>query len=82
MTRPWNFGEASGRLERCAKRLDDHWNHAKSAWNDGVSREFEESLIAHCAPEIRWAVGAIRELADTFEHARRDCRDRDESCGD
>ena len=49
------------------------WEVAKQSWDDPVSREMEQKVLAPLEPKVRAAVVAMEKMAETLAKARREC---------
>lgn len=65
--------EARGSLEKAMKELMLKWTHAKTAWDDPMSRAFEEKFLAHLQFDMRSATGAMDQMAVILQQAYHDC---------
>ncbi len=63
------------RLKRTAKMLKDGWGEASEFWNDGSSRQFEESFLKAVGPTLQQVVGALYGLAEVLEEAEKECEE-------
>ena len=64
-----------GRLQKETKRLRDHWEQAKTDWQDKAAKEFEEKYLAPLIPTLQHSLAAVYELAEVIEEAERQCGD-------
>ena len=55
------------------KDLQVKWEMTKSDWNDPMSRELEKSCMEPLERRIRSAVGAMEQMGEVLEKARREC---------
>jgi len=67
--------EARGMLEKSMKELMLKWADTKWAWDDAMSKAFEERFLAHLQLDMRNAVGAMDQMAALLQQAYHDCGD-------
>jgi hypothetical protein len=65
--------EARGSLDKGLKELLSAWAHTRSAWDDPMSRAFEEKFLRHLQLDLRNAVGAMDQMAVLLQQAYHDC---------
>ena len=66
-----------GRLQRASAKLKEHWQDAKSHWNDRASQEFEKHHLQPLPAQLILAVAAIHKLADVLQQAVQELEDRE-----
>jgi hypothetical protein len=64
------------RLQKAARRMSQRWAETKEAWDDPVSREFEEKVVWSILPQVKLSIAAIHEMSEILDGARRECEDR------
>ncbi|HEY6565065.1 MAG TPA: hypothetical protein VIY86_11245 [Pirellulaceae bacterium] len=64
-----------GRLQRESKKLQEQWIETKADWNDATCREFEQTYLEPLLPNLRLALAAAYEFAETIHEAEVACRD-------
>ena len=65
--------EARGMLEKSMKELALKWAETRHAWDDPMSRAFEEKYLANLQIDMRNAVGAMDHMAGLLQQAYHDC---------
>ena len=65
--------EARGMLEKSMKELAQKWAETRHAWDDPMSRAFEEKYLATLQIDMRNAVGAMDHMAGLLQQAYHDC---------
>ena len=68
---------ASRILHDAERTLFAHWRRVNEAWNDEAANRFYEEFLADLPAALRAATGAMNELAEAMQRARREC-ERDE----
>ena len=70
-----DFQTGAGRLQRDTKKLKDKWLDTKTHWQDKTSAEFEQKYLAPLLPNLKLALGAVYELAETVDEAQQELGD-------
>lgn len=65
--------EARGMLEKSMKELALKWTETRHAWDDPMSRAFEEKYLQNLQIDMRNAVGAMDHMAGLLQQAYHDC---------
>lgn len=58
-------------LESAERALHQRWEHAKSLWNDPVSRGFETDYFIPIQSQMQATFKEMQQLAQTIDAARR-----------
>lgn len=64
---------AGTQLTKAAKQLEERWREAQMAWDDPVSRRFEEQYLQPLYADLKTALSAMGQMAALLERIRRDC---------
>jgi hypothetical protein len=56
------------------KDLMVKWDQTTDEWNDPVSREIETRYLEPLDRSVRNAMGAMEQMAQLLERAKRECR--------
>lgn len=68
-----NLASAAGSLRSALTNLRVQWDHARQSWNDGVSRNFEETHLAPLEAECQRAIEQMEQFAGFLGKVSRDC---------
>lgn len=66
--------EGRGSLTKSMKLLMHQWTEARGAWDDSVSRGFEEKFLFPLEQDLRNALSAMDHMAVLLQQIRNDCR--------
>jgi hypothetical protein len=65
--------EGGGQLGKAMKELLGHWEETKAAWDDPVSRDFEQRHVVPMQMDLKIATAAMGQMAQLLDRIRRDC---------
>lgn len=65
--------EGGGRLGKAMKELLMHWEETKQAWNDPVSRAFEQEHLVPLTMDLKTTIAAMGQMALVLDNVRREC---------
>ncbi len=65
--------EGAGQLAKAMKTLLQHWEETRLAWDDAVSRSFEERFLEPLRADTQKAAEAMSAMATLLEQIRREC---------
>ena len=63
------------RLQRATKRVQDRWIETVEAWDDSISRKFQERYLDPIVPRMQLTLAAIHELLQVLDDAIAETRD-------
>lgn len=67
--------ESIGQLSKAMKLLLMRWEQTQAAWDDPVSRRFEEQFLLPLQTDLRNAAGAMSEMSALLQQIQQDCAD-------
>lgn len=65
--------ESRGQIEKSMKDLLARWEQAKTAWNDPMSRAFEQERLVPLERDLRQAAGAMEQMGALLRQIRNAC---------
>ena len=65
--------EGGGQLGKAMKELLLHWEETKAAWDDPVSRDFEQRHLIPLQMDLKMATAAMGQMALLLDRIYRDC---------
>ncbi|HSW46744.1 MAG TPA: hypothetical protein VLM89_14375 [Phycisphaerae bacterium] len=65
--------EGSGQLSKAMKELLARWEETRAAWDDPVSRDFDQKHIVPLQIDLRTAATAMGQMSLLIGRIRRDC---------
>lgn len=65
--------ESRGQLSKGIKELGNRWLETKGAWDDTVSRRFEERYLHPLESDLKTAAAAMDQMAILLGQIRREC---------
>jgi hypothetical protein len=65
--------ESGGQLGKAMKELVLHWQETKAAWDDPVSRDFEQRHLVPLQMDLKMATAAMAQMAQLLDRIRQDC---------
>ena len=68
--------DTAGILLLATQRLEAQWDHTRNSWTDAKSREYANMFHVPLVDESRQTQRAMGKLAELFENAQGDVRDR------
>ena len=66
-----NLSSGSAQIQDALDKLELSWAEATTHWNDSNSRNVEEKFLAPLIPEVRKAMSAISNMAQSIHTAAR-----------
>ncbi len=63
----------AGRIRHALEQLETVWNENSVAWNDAVSRNFQERHLEPMVPRLKLALDAIGRMGLLINEVERDC---------
>ena len=60
-------------LYAAAKTCNEHWEQAKTAWQDSVCREFEETGLSPLQAQVSSALHAMDRLSVILAQMQQEC---------
>ena len=65
--------ESRGQLSKGIKDLANRWLETKGAWDDAVSRKFEDRYLQPLEADLKSAASAMDQMAILLSQIRREC---------